>query len=346
MYDYLVYYMNKVMEHNATFFRYYQNRSPEYALIYQAICKIVTLFYEYNHQILTIRGLVDILEQIRDLSKTSIISDFNIKIQEIINAETIEFTNKEQLILKKQKSMNDIFHRVSKLISNIPDIEKYITLIQQDILQTINNVNSLAVPDASGTNTTEVEINSNSTAILNFIYTKNFLYHAKYLHHLRNIYLGIRFYLQPGYMNKFKHLVNQNKYYCCIKHSGIVLQGMIINRYYDRSVDKYLQEHIFISSNFKTLFNAGIGGKRLSLYLHSYASNLQPYSDKIYCNPMPSMLKILKDASRDSLISLHILSKAEQDEIAEKKILCFKFVPSISIDVAPFLFNYWKKRCE
>jgi hypothetical protein len=60
---------------------------------------------------------------------------------------------------------------------------------------------------------------STKRKILKYVYSKSILHFDNYLHHLRNIYLGIRFYLQKGYMNKrfVKDDVEvYNKFYCYI----------------------------------------------------------------------------------------------------------------------------------
>ena len=131
-----------------------------------------------------------------------------------------------------------------------------------------------------------------------------------------------------------------NKFYCCIKDTDDqVIIGMIVNKYKD--VDEYLQEHIFISNNIKKQIFGESRKQQLSLSLHSYASNLMPYSNKIYCNPMPSMLKIFREADKDGKIKLNILLNKEKEEIKAKQIACFKFPPTISIDVSNEFQNYF-----
>jgi hypothetical protein len=102
-----------------------------------------------------------------------------------------------------------------------------------------------------------------------------------------------------------------------------------------------LQEHIFISNNIKMQIFSESKRKQLSLLLHSYASNLEPQSNKIYCNPMPSMLKIFREADKEGKIKLNMLSEEEKEEIKEKQIACFKFPPTISIDVTSDFKNYF-----
>ena len=104
---------------------------------------------------------------------------------------------------------------------------------------------------------------------------------------------------------------------------------MIVNKYKDK--DEYLQEHIFIFNNIKTQIfdnNVNLG---LSIKLHSYAANLMPLSDKIYCNPMPSMLKIFNTLNTNGDIKLNYLTDEEKKEIINKQIICFKFPPLINI---------------
>jgi hypothetical protein len=116
---------------------------------------------------------------------------------------------------------------------------------------------------------------------------------------------------------------------------------MIVNKFKDNKIKEYLQEHIFISNNIKLQIFGESKRKQLSLSLHSYASNLQPQSDKIYCNPMPSMLKIFREADKDSKIKLNILLNEEKKEIKAKQIACFKFPPTISIDITNEFKNYF-----
>jgi len=189
------------------------------------------------------------------------------------------------------------------------------------------------------------EIESTKRKILKYVYSKSILHFDNYLHHLRNIYLGIRFYLQKGYMNKrfVKDDVEvYNKYYCYITDiSNQLVLGMIVNKFKDNKNKEYLQEHIFISNNIKVQIFGESKRKQLSLLLHSYASNLQPQSNKIYCNPMPSMLKIFREADKEGKIKLNILLDEEKEEIKAKQIACFKFPPTISIVITNEFKNYF-----
>jgi hypothetical protein len=77
----------------------------------------------------------------------------------------------------------------------------------------------------------------------------------------------------------------------------------------------------------------------LSLKLHSYGSNIEPISKVIYCNPLPSMLKILRESND---IKLNILSKEEREYIESKKIGCFKFIPTVSIEITDKLKKLYR----
>jgi hypothetical protein len=81
--------------------------------------------------------------------------------------------------------------------------------------------------------------------------------------------------------------------------------------------------------------------KQLSIPLHSYASNLLPLSKVIYCNPLPSMFKIFCTADTNGILKLNILSNEEITEIKNKQIICFKFPPTISINITKGLQDYY-----
>jgi hypothetical protein len=282
------------------------------------------------------------------------VQTFNEKIKQVITIQSLKFVNNEELIKKKQKSMNDIFFDLAKSIyilkHKITNYSEYINLIHKDIIEKIYlyTIDEDSIPDTifhTNKETIKTEINQTKRTLLNYIYSKNLLHFNNYLHHLRNIYLGIRFYLQPEYMNKRFEKENvevYNKFYCCVKDDkDQVILGMIVNKYLDIPTNEYLQEHIFISNNIKyQIFNT-TRRKQLSLSLHSYASNLQPLSKKIYCNPMPSMLKIFREANTTGKIIMNVLSEEEKEEIKKKQIICFKFPPMISIEITDELLNFY-----
>jgi hypothetical protein len=359
-YDYLVEYLKEVINYNHSFTLWYKTQSPEYSKMLDRIYNLVTIYYNYDHTLLSRDDICSILNEIKEqfnenpeIKIQEVISPyvnyFNPKISQIITTQSLKFVNNDDLIMKKQKSMNDIFFDLAKSIYLKPTITDYFThinLIHEDIIQkiTLFTVSEDSItPTIFETNKENIksEINQTKRTILNYVYSKNLLHFNNYLHHLRNIYLGIRFYLQSGYMNKRFQKENvevYNKFYCCIKDSSDqIILGMIVNKYKDIPTNEYLQEHIFISNNIKNQIFNPIKRKQLSLYLHSYASNLLPLSKKIYCNPMPSMLKIFREANKSGQIIMNILSEEEKEEIKKKQIICFKFPPMISIDVTECL---------
>jgi hypothetical protein len=360
LYDYLVEYLKELIQLNTKFKKWYKNESPEYSKMLDKIYQLVNLYYNYDSRLLNRDEVIDILNNIKlkfdqTQSIKEVISEyleyFNEKIKKVISEQSLKFTNNEDLIIKKQKSMYDIIYDIIFLISKkskINDYQLYINKMQDDILLKID-----IFTEKEDSNLIDVfkydkkqildEIESTKRKILKYVYSKSILHFDNYLHHLRNIYLGIRFYLQKGYMNKrfVKDDVEvYNKFYCYITDSSnqLVL-GMIINKFKDNK--EYLQEHIFISNNIKVQIFGEFKRKQLSLLLHSYASNLEPQSNKIYCNPMPSMLKIFREADKEGKIKLNMLSEEEKEEITAKQIACFKFPPTISIDVTSEFKNYF-----
>ena len=125
------------------------------------------------------------------------------------------------------------------------------------------------------------------------------------------------------------------KYFCYAKDSeDNILMGCIINRYKNENnlLKEYLQEHIFISSNVKIdIFKPHLKIKNLSMQLHKFGSEIEPKAKQIYCNPLPSMLTILQKASNYKIIKLNILTHEERSYIENLTILCFKFIPTVSI---------------
>ena len=362
LYDYLVEYLKEVIQLNTKFKKWYKNESSEYSKMLDKIYQLVNLYYNYDSRLLNREEVIGILNNIKlkfDQSQNikEVISEyveyFNEKINQVISEQSLKYADNKELIIKKQKSMYDIFYDVIIIISKkstITDYELYINKMQEDILLNID-----IFTEKEDSNLIDVfkydkklileEIESTKRKILKYVYSKSILHFDNYLHHLRNIYLGIRFYLQKGYMNKrfVKDDVEvYNKYYCYITDiSNKLVLGMIVNKFKDNKNKEYLQEHIFISNNIKVQIFGESKRKQLSLLLHSYASNLQPQSNKIYCNPMPSMLKIFREADKEGKIKLNILLDEEKEEIKAKQIACFKFPPTISIVITNEFKNYF-----
>ena len=362
LYDYLVEYLKEVIQLNTKFKKWYKNESSEYSKMLDKIYQLVNLYYNYDSRLLNREEVIDILNSIKikfDQSQNikEVISEyveyFNTKINQVISEQSLKYADNKELIIKKQKSMYDILYDITYIISKkstITDYELYINKMQEDILLKIDiftEQEDSNLIDGFKYEKTQIldEIESTKRKILKYVYSKSILHFDNYLHHLRNIYLGIRFYLQKGYMNKrfVKDDVEvYNKFYCYITDSSnqLVL-GMIVNKFKDNKIKEYLQEHIFISNNIKVQIFGESKRKQLSLLLHSYASNIQPQSNKIYCNPMPSMLKIFRDADKDGKIKLNILLNEEKEEIKAKQIACFKFPPTISIVITNEFKNYF-----
>ena len=363
-YDYLVEYLNEVINYNHSFTLWYKTQSPEYSKMLDRIYNLVTIYYNYDHNLLSRQSICNILNEMKEEFNQNpeikiqvvigpYVVVFNEKIRKTITTQSLKFVINEDLINKKQKSMNDIFFDLAKSIylkPTITDYSTYINLIHEDIIEKINlyTIDEDSIPPTifeTNKETIKTEINQTKRTILKYVYSKNLLHFNNYLHHLRNIYLGIRFYLQPGYMNKRFQKENvevYNKFFSCIKNDkNQIILGMIVNKYLDIPSSEYLQEHIFISNNIKDQIFNTTRKKQLSLSLHSYASNLQPLSKKIYCNPMPSMLKIFREADTSGKIIMNVLTEKEKEEIKKKQIICFKFPPMISIDITDTLKNFY-----
>jgi hypothetical protein len=362
LYDYLVEYLKEVIILNNKFKKFYKNQSPEYSKMLDKIYQLVNLYYNYDNRLLNRDEIINIFNEIKLKFNASqnikeVISEyteyFNEKIKEVISEQSLQYTENDTLIKSKQKSMYDILYDIAYIIYKKTDInnyQDYINKIQEDILLKIeiftekedSNINDVFEYNKE---TIMNEIENTKRKILKYVYSKSILHFDNYLHHLRNIYLGIRFYLQKGYMNKrfMKEDVEvYNKFYCYITDTtNQVVLGMIINKFKDNKTKEYLQEHIFISNNIKKQIFGELKKFPLSLNLHSYASNLIPNSNKIYCNPMPSMLKIFREADKDGKIKLNILLNKEKEEIKSKQIACFKFPPTISIEVTNEFQNYF-----
>lgn len=344
MYDYLVEYLKNVIVLNNNFRKWYKTQSPKYAELLEKINKLVNMYYNYDNKMLSKEEIIFIFNDIKN-SKESIkntyIKEFDEKIEKSLKDEKLKYVTNKELIKNKQKGMRDMFNSLFMFIRQNNDKEnfnEYIDKIIEDIKIKIDiyTKEDVLTIDSFENNKNKIkdEIKNRERTLLKYIYSKNLLYFDNYLHHLRNIYLGIRYYLQSNYMNKRYQKYDieiYNKFYCCIKdNKDRVVLGMIVNKFKDK--EEYLQEHIFISNNIKTqIFGEKYMGKQLSMKLHSYASNLKPESNKIYCNPMPSMLKIFKELDNDGKIKLEYITEEEKKEIIKKQIICFKFPPIVSI---------------
>ena len=53
------------------------------------------------------------------------------------------------------------------------------------------------------------------------------------------------------------------------------------------------------------------------------------------------MFKIFRTADRNGILKLNILSNEEITEIKNKQIICFKFPPTISINITKELQDYY-----
>jgi hypothetical protein len=384
MYDYMVEYLKELILFNNKFKKWYKVQSPELFKRLSQIYNLVNIYYNYDNVMLNRSDICDILNQIKSkfdenpqIKIESIVNEysskFNDKIKSIISDQTLKFVDNSELIKKKQLSVYDMFYDIVKSVykkQSIIDYHDYISKMQIDIINKIELFTESSSYDYTGyvfdynKDNIKNEIESTQRKILKYIYSKNILHFDNYLHHLRNIYLGIRFYLQKGYMNKrfIKNDVSEyNKFYCCVKEVNIkevninevniketnsseqVILGMIVNKYKDNKTNEFLQEHIFISNNIKMqIFSESNSDKKkqLSIPLHSYASNLLPISKVIYCNPLPSMFKIFRTADANGILKLNILSNEEITEIKNKQIICFKFPPTISINITKELQDY------
>lgn len=385
MYDYMVEYLKELILFNNKFKKWYKVQSPEFFKRLNQIYNLVNIYYNYDNVMLNKNEICDILNQIKlkfdenpQIKIESIVNEyslkFNDKIKSIISEQTLKFVDNSELIKKKQLGVYDMFYDIVKSVykkQSIIDYHDYISKMQIDIINKIELFTDPSSDNYTGyvfdynKDNIHNEIESTQRKILKYIYSKNILHFDNYLHHLRNIYLGIRFYLQKGYMNKrfIKNDVSEyNKFYCCIKEVNLkevnlkevniretgvseqIILGMIVNKYKDNKTNEYLQEHIFISNNIKMqIFSESNSDKKkqLSIPLHSYASNLSPLSKVIYCNPLPSMFKIFRTADRNGILKLNILSNEEITEIKNKQIICFKFPPTISINITKELQDYY-----
>jgi hypothetical protein len=327
LYNELPEFLKEVLNLNNQFIIWYKNISPIKYRILNQIHNIVDIYYDYEQILFTLDDIYNIYEQINTNDLKSILDPLYKKIEEKINKEQLKYTSHNDLIKRKQKSIYDLFYEISKSKTTSDDIDS----IYPDILTHIEEF----CKDKKEQSAQTLFLND----ILTYIYKPKLWYFKNYIHHLRNIYLGIRFYLQKDYMfNRFdkNYIFNCDKYFCYAKDSEYnILMGFIINRYKLDMSDEYLQEHIFISSNIKIdIFinkSSELKIPNLSMQLHKFGSEIEPKAKQIYCNPLPSMLTILQKANNYKIIKLNILTNEERDYIENLKIMCFKFIPTVSI---------------
>jgi hypothetical protein len=318
LYNELPEFLKEVLNLNNQFIIWYKNTSTRNFKILNQIHNIVDIYYDYEQILISIDDIHKIFNQINTNDLKSILEPLYKKIEETINKENLRYISNEELIKRKKQSIHDLFHEIFKLKISPDEIDT----ILPDILYNIKVYSK--------------DKQEQTTQTLNYIYSSKLWIYKNYIHHLRNIYLGIRFYLQKDYMfNRFdkNHIPNYNKYFCYAKDTeDNILMGFIINRYKLETSDEYLQEHIFISSNIKIdIFKPNFKVSNLSMQLHKFGSEIEPRSKQIYCNPLPSMLKILQKVSNYKIIKLNILTNEERSYIENLKIMCFKFIPTVSI---------------
>jgi len=329
LYNELPEFLKEVLNLNNQFIIWYKNISHKNFKILNQIHNIVDIYYDYEQILVSLDDIYNIYQEINELPLNIILIPIYKKVEEQIKKEDLKYTSSEELIKRKKQSIHDLFFEISKSKINSDDIDS----LYPDILHHIE----------------EFCINKKEQSaqtlflkdILSYIYSPKLWIYKNYIHHLRNIYLGIRFYLQKDYMyNRFdKHhlddMANCSKYFCYAKDSeDNILMGCIINRYKNENnlLKEYLQEHIFISSNVKIdIFKPHLKIKNLSMQLHKFGSEIEPKAKQIYCNPLPSMLTILQKASNYKIIKLNILTDEERSYIENLTILCFKFIPTVSI---------------
>ena len=323
LYTELIGFLKDMIKLNTQFLVWYKIESVSNHKILNHIHNIVDIYYEYEHKILSIDDIHSIFKNINEKPLISFLEPLNKKIEETINKKTLQFTSNEELIKRKQKKVHDMFYEISKLKISSDDINSVIS----DILIKIKKFKK----------------NKKVISKLSYLYSQKIWYFRNYVHHLQNIYMGIRSCLQKDYMlNTFdkNNISNQDKYFYYAKdENDNMLMGLIVNLYKNESSNEYLQEHIFIGNNIKMDITNKSKIPNLSLQLHKVCSELNPKVKKIYCNPLPSMLNILSKSHDSGTITLNILSKEERTYIDNLKILCFKFIPTVSIEF-PFT-NYW-----
>jgi hypothetical protein len=239
MYDYMVEYLKELILFNNKFKKWYKIQSPEFFKRLNQIYNLVNIYYNYDNVMLNRNDICDILNQIKSkfdenpqIKIESIVNEysskFNDKIKSIISDQTLKFVDNSELIKKKQLSVYDMFYDIVKSVykkQSIIDYHDYISKMQIDIINKIELFTESSSDNYIGyvfdynKDNIKNEIEGTQRKILKYIYSKNILHFDNYLHHLRNIYLGIRFYLQKGYMNKrfIKNDVSEyNKFYCCV----------------------------------------------------------------------------------------------------------------------------------
>ena len=327
LYNQLPEFLKEVLNLSNQFIIWYKNISPKNFKILNQIHNIVDIYYDYEQILLNLDDIHNIFNQINECPLNSILEPLYKKIDEKINKDNLKYVSNEELIKRKKQSVHDLFYEIFKSKVSSYEIDIILPDMRVHIDQFYKNKKEQS--------TQPLILND----ILNYIYSPKLWIYKNYIHHLRNIYLGIRFYLQKDYMlNRFdKHnILNNDKYFCySTDKDNNLLMGLIINRYKLETSNEYLQEHIFISSNIKMdlLINKSSELKvpNLSMQLHKFGSEIEPRSKQIYCNPLPSMLKILQKSSNNKIITLNILTDEERSYIENLKIMCFKFVPTVSI---------------
>jgi hypothetical protein len=324
LYNQLPEFLKEVLHLNNQFIIWYKNTSTKNFKILNQIHNIVDIYYDYEQILLNLDDIYNIFTQINECPLNSILEPLYKKIEEKINKEQLKYTSNEELIKRKKQSVHDLFYAIFKSKITQDEIHDILPDIKIHIDQFYKNKKEQS--------TQPLILND----ILNYIYSPKLWIYKNYIHHLRNIYLGIRFYLQKDYMlNRFPNN-NSDKYFCYAKDKdNNLLMGLIINRYKLESSNEYLQEHIFISNNIKMdIFINKLSDSKvpnLSMQLHKFGSEIEPRSKQIYCNPLPSMLKILQKSMNKKIITLNILTNEERSYIENLKIMCFKFVPTVSI---------------
>lgn len=310
-------FLKDVLNLNNQFLIWYKTEFPVNYNILNHVHNIVDIYYDYEEKLLSLDDIHRIIKDINEKPLMVCLENLYKQIEDIINNKSLKFISNDELIKRKYKKVHDIFYEISKSKIKSDDINN----IFSDILDKINQFQSNDLEGISK---------------LQYIYSPKRWYFKNYIHHLRNIYLGIRYYLQKDYMlNTFdsKNIFNCDKYFCYAKdEDNNLLMGLIVNRYKHETTNEYLQEHIFISNNIKMEFSNKSKVSNLSLQLHKAGAQIEPKAKQIYCNPLTSMLSILQKAHDQKIIKLNILSKDERSYIDNLKISCFKFIPTVSIE--------------
>lgn len=308
-YDHLYNYVKKIQILYKDFLNFYNIKSPAHYLILNQIFDLVDLYYEYHNKLLNIDELGHILQEI-SLDDKEIFEELKIKIISSVNNKKLEFTNTDKLIRKKLQSTKDILRRIHYAIQKK----------EVNLSELYNDIQ------------TKIELYNSETSILKYIFSDKLWYFEKYLHHLKNIYSAIKAHLQLKDESFSFEKTKCKKYFSYVIENKCITLGMIINKYETFDI---IQEHVFIVNNIeKQIFEKST--VQLSMLLHSYSANINPISKVIYCDPLPSMLKIFLDAYSKKEINLSI----SNDYISNP---CFKFTPSVSIENTEEFRNKIKK---